>query len=99
MLFHNSFLCFYFGIEEELFQPYFFMWSIYSTSVARIKMDGMIGLEMGQLRLNEEEQETIVLRDEISEEGQIKEHRNLIGKFFYNKNLSKETIKGTMEKI
>lgn len=64
-------------------------------------MVNLSGLEekWEKLCLNEEEQVTIVVGDDVSEEGIIKERRSLIGKILSKRNISQEKVRSTMGKI
>lgn len=51
------------------------------------------------MKLSEEEQDTIVVGETISENDKIKERWSLIGKVFTDRNKSKMTISGMVGKI
>lgn len=64
-------------------------------------MKGLNGLvEMWRnLHLSEEEEDSIVVREDFPEGKKINERRNLVRKIFTDRNISRETIKNTTEKI
>lgn len=64
-------------------------------------MNSLNGLaeKWDKLCLSEEEQDTIAVEEDIPEEVRIKEKRSLIEKKNSNRNISRETVRGIMEKF
>lgn len=60
--------------------------------------EGMVFLEekWNQLKLSEEEQDTIVFNEPVSEDDKVKERKSLIGKIFTDRQISKAIIGGLM---